>query len=159
MTYAELDALSDRFAAGLRGDGVRPGDAVGLQLPNLPHFLIAYFGILKNGSIVVPLNVLLKAPEVEYHLSDSEATGLITWAGLLAEAGKGAASAGIDRVYVVDRSGLGEPSIGQPFERACSRSPPVRHPSNRPIRATRRPSSTPRGRRGGPRARSSPTSS
>jgi long-chain acyl-CoA synthetase len=117
MTYAELDALSDRFAAGLRRDGVGPGDRVGLQLPNLPHFLIAYFGILKNGSIVVPLNVLLKAPEVEYHLSDSEAAALITWAGFAAEAGKGAANAGIDRVYVVDTSGLGEPSIGQPFER------------------------------------------
>jgi long-chain acyl-CoA synthetase len=117
MTYAELDALSDRFAAGLRRDGVGRGDTVGLQLPNLPHFLIAYFGILKNGSIVVPLNVLLKAPEVAYHLSDSEAAALITWAGFSAEAGKGAANAGVDRVYVVDTSGLGEPAIGQPFER------------------------------------------
>jgi long-chain acyl-CoA synthetase len=117
MTYAELDALSDRFATGLRGDGVRPGDRVGLQLPNLPHFLIAYFGILKNGSIVVPLNVLLKAPEIEYHLSDSQASALITWAGFVAESGKGAVNAGVDRVYVVDTGGVGEPAVGQPFER------------------------------------------
>jgi long-chain acyl-CoA synthetase len=92
MTYAELDALSDRFAAGLRRDGVGPGDRVALQLPNLPHFLIAYFGILKNGSSVVPLNVLLKAPEVEYHLSDSQASALVTWSGFVTESGKGAAN-------------------------------------------------------------------
>jgi long-chain acyl-CoA synthetase len=122
MTYAELDALSDRVAAGLRRDGVLPGDAVALQLPNLPHFLIAYFGILKNGSIVVPLNVLLKAPEIEYHLSDSGATAFITWAGFSAEAGKGAANAGVDRIYVVDTSGLSETALGQPFEHLLAES-------------------------------------
>jgi long-chain acyl-CoA synthetase len=116
MTYAELDALSDRFAAGLRRDGVGPGDRVALQLPNLPQFLVAYFGILKNGSIVVPLNVLLKAPEVDYHLSDSQASALITWSGFVGEAGKGAANAGLDRVYVVDTAGAAEPLVGHPFE-------------------------------------------
>jgi long-chain acyl-CoA synthetase len=117
MTYAELDILSDRCAAGLRRDGIRPGDPVALQLPNLPHFLIAYFGILKNGSIVVPLNVLLKAPEIEYQLSDSGAVAIITWAGFLTESAKGAAGAGVDRMYVVDTAGLGAPEAGQPFER------------------------------------------
>jgi long-chain acyl-CoA synthetase len=116
LTYAELDALSDRFAAGLRRDGICPGDRVALQLPNLPHFLIAYFGILKNGSIVVPLNVLLKAPEVEYHLTDSDASALITWAGFISESGKGAANAGVDHVYVVDTGADREPPVGHPFE-------------------------------------------
>jgi long-chain acyl-CoA synthetase len=117
MTYAELDHLSDRVAAGLRRNGIRPGDAIALQLPNVPQFLLAYFGILKNGSVVVPLNVLLKAPELEYHLSDSGARALITWSGFLDEAAKGAASAGVDRVYVVSTVGATEPSIGSPFDR------------------------------------------
>lgn len=116
MTYSELDALSDHLAAGLRRDGIGRGDAVALQLPNLPHFLIAYFGILKNGSVVVPLNVLLKAPEVEYHLSDSQARALITWSGFAAEAGKGAAGAGLDRIYVVNTSPGSHPPVGEPFE-------------------------------------------
>ena len=50
LSYAQLDALSDRFAAGLRASGVGPGETVGLQLPNIPQFLIAYFGMLKAGS-------------------------------------------------------------------------------------------------------------
>lgn len=115
MTYAELDALSDRFAAGLRQAGVGRGDAVALQLPNLPQFLIGYFGILKNGSVAVPLNVLLKAPELEYHLADSGARLLITWSGILPEAAKGAAAAGVSRIYVVDTIGVSEPTVGEAF--------------------------------------------
>jgi long-chain acyl-CoA synthetase len=117
MTYGELDGLSDRFAVGLRHEGVGRGDAVALQLPNLPQFLIAYFGILKNGSVVVPLNVLLKAPEVEYHLADSGARILITWSGFVDEAAKGAAAAGVNRIFVVDTIGVTDPSIGEPFDR------------------------------------------
>ena len=116
MTYAQLDALSDRFAAGLRLDGIGPGDPVALQLPNLPHFLIAYFGMLKNGSVAVPLNVLLKAREVEYHLSDSGARALLTWSGVADEAAKGAAGAGLDRIFIVDTEGVGQPHLGRPFE-------------------------------------------
>ncbi|SPL98957.1 Long-chain-fatty-acid--CoA ligase [[Actinomadura] parvosata subsp. kistnae] len=79
MTYAELDVLSDAVAEGLAVLGVRPGDAVGLQLPNIPEFVVAYFGILKNGAVVVPLNPLLKAREVAYCLGGSRARALITW--------------------------------------------------------------------------------
>ena len=67
MTYAELDAASDAVAEGLTGIGVGPGTAVGLQLPNIPQFVVAYFGILKAGGVVVPLNPLFKAREVAYH--------------------------------------------------------------------------------------------
>ena len=70
LTFRELDGLSDRFAAGLQAAGVVPGNSVALQLPNLPEFLIAYFGILKAGAVVVPMNVLLKAPEVEFYLAN-----------------------------------------------------------------------------------------
>lgn len=105
LSYAELDALSDRFAAGLRALGVEPQEAVGLQLPNLPHFLIAYFGILKAGCVVVPMNVLLKAPEVAHYLRDSAARLLVTWDGIAAEAARGAALAGGMPLYVVRTAG------------------------------------------------------
>ena len=101
MTYGELDALSDRLAAGLEAAGLRPGDAVALQLPNIPQFLVAYFGILKAGGVAVPLNVLLKAPEVAFYLGDSGAKILITWEGVLGDAAKGAAAAGVSEIYAV----------------------------------------------------------
>ncbi|HZC98792.1 MAG TPA: long-chain fatty acid--CoA ligase [Actinomycetes bacterium] len=101
MTYAQVDALSDQLAAALQERGLRPGDAVGLQLPNLPQFLVAYFGILKAGAAVVPMNVLLKAPEVAFYLGDSNARAFITWAGVLDDAAKGAAEAGVTDVFVV----------------------------------------------------------
>ena len=101
ITYRELDILSDAAAAGLRAAGVQRGDAVGLQLPNIPHFLIAYFGILKAGAVVVPMNVLLKAPEIAHQLRDSGARLLVAWDGVAAEAAKGAASAGDVPLYVV----------------------------------------------------------
>ena len=101
ISYTQLDALSDGVAAGLRAMGVGRGSAVGLQLPNIPHFLIAYFGILKAGAAAVPMNVLLKAPEVTHQLSDSGARLLVTWDGVAAEAARGAAEAGDVPVYVV----------------------------------------------------------
>jgi long-chain acyl-CoA synthetase len=106
LSYAQLDALSDRFAAGLRAAGIGPGETVGLQLPNIPQFLIAYFGMLKAGCIGVPLNVLLKAPEIAFCLADSRATSLIAWAGVAAEALPGAAEAGVSAVYMVNTPGV-----------------------------------------------------
>jgi long-chain acyl-CoA synthetase len=105
MTYGELDAASDSVAEGLVETGVRPGDMVALQLPNIPQFAVAYFGILKAGGVVVPMNPLFKAREVAYCLRHSRARALITWAGVAAEAGKGAAEAGVDAVYAVGPAG------------------------------------------------------
>ncbi len=123
LTYAELDTLSDRFASGLRRQGVLPGQAVALQLPNLPEFVIAYFGTLKAGSVVVPLNVLLKAPEVAYQLANSRACLLVTWAGVAAEAAKGAADAGLDQIYVVTLPGSSKVPVGSPFQELLSGEP------------------------------------
>jgi long-chain acyl-CoA synthetase len=72
LSYAALDARSNQIAHGLRALGVRPGDRVALSCPNTPHFPPAYFGILKAGGVVVPLNVLLKAREIAYHLRDAD---------------------------------------------------------------------------------------
>src|SRR6202167_670351 len=101
LSYAQLDELSDQAAAGLAAAGVRPGDMVGLQLPNIPQFVIAYFGILKAGGVVVPMNVLLKAREIAFQLEDSGARALITYGGILDEAAKAAESAAVASVYVV----------------------------------------------------------
>src|SRR4051794_27739802 len=87
-SYRELDELSGRVAAGLRSAELSPGQVVALQLPNIPHFLIAYFGALKAGLVVLPLNPLLMAPEIEYHLTDSSAALLVGFASMHAEAAK-----------------------------------------------------------------------
>jgi len=98
LTYAEIDSLSDVAAAGLRARGISPGDTVGLQLPNIPQFVISYFGILKAGGVVVPMNVLLRAPEIAFYLSDSQAKILITFSMFLDQAAAGAAEAGLTEV-------------------------------------------------------------
>jgi long-chain acyl-CoA synthetase len=115
LTYGQLDAASDRVAASLTAGGIMPGDPVALQLPNIPQFLISYFGILKAGAVVVPLNVLLKAPEVAFHLADSRARLMITWEGILAEAVKGAHAAGLDQIYAVGHAA--DQGDAVPFER------------------------------------------
>ena len=89
-SYAELDAQSGQFAAGLEAAGLVPGDVVAIQLPNVPQFLVAYFGVLKAGMTLLPLNPLLKAPEISYHLSDAQARILVTFELFVADAGKAA---------------------------------------------------------------------
>ena len=81
ITYAELDHQAQRVAAALTAMGIAPGDHVALSCPNLPWFPMAYFGILKAGAVVVPLNVLLKPREIAYHLKDSDAKALLAFEG------------------------------------------------------------------------------
>ena len=81
ITYAELNASADKVAAGLQAMGIRPGDHVALSCPNVPWFPIAYFGILKAGAVVVPLNVMLKPREIAYHLKDSHAKAYLAFEG------------------------------------------------------------------------------
>ncbi|MGZ6746199.1 MAG: long-chain-fatty-acid--CoA ligase [Nocardioides sp.] len=81
LTYAQVDAAANQVANLLVERGIRPGDKVALSCANLPHFTIAYYGILKAGATVVPLNVLLKAREVAYHLGDSEAKAYLCFEG------------------------------------------------------------------------------
>jgi len=75
-----------KFAGALRGLGVQPGQHVALLLPNTPHFPVSYFGILHAGNVVVPLNVLLTAEEIAYHIEDSDAVVLVAWEGFAAQA-------------------------------------------------------------------------
>lgn len=88
MSYGQLHAASNMFANVLLKNGLEPGQKVAMMLPNIPQFLVVYYGILKAGGVVVPLNVLLKAPEVAYHLEDSDSIILVAWEGF-AEAAVG----------------------------------------------------------------------
>ncbi|MFF3408992.1 long-chain fatty acid--CoA ligase [Streptomyces sp. NPDC002742] len=81
MTYAELDTAARRVAGLLRSRGIEPGDKVAVSCPNLPSFPVVYYGILKAGAVVVPLNVLLKGREIAYHLADSEAKAYFCFEG------------------------------------------------------------------------------
>ncbi|MFI9150269.1 long-chain fatty acid--CoA ligase [Streptomyces sp. NPDC053367] len=100
ISYAELDEASARAAALLRAEGVRPGDRVALMLPNVPQFVVLYYGVLRAGGIVVPLNPLLKARETAYHLTDSGAALLWEWHQAPGEGAQGAADAGVRHVAV-----------------------------------------------------------
>lgn len=71
LTFQDLDALADRFAAGLQQMGVKKGDRVAIYLPNCPQFIIAYYGTLRAGGIAVPCNPLYVARELEHQLNDS----------------------------------------------------------------------------------------
>ncbi|MFD9330339.1 long-chain fatty acid--CoA ligase [Streptomyces sp. NPDC060065] len=99
-SYAELDDRSARAAALLRAEGVRPGDRVALMLPNVPEFVVLYYGVLRAGGIVVPLNPLLKTRETEYHLSDSGAVLLFEWHQPPGEGVQGAAAAAVPHMAV-----------------------------------------------------------
>ncbi|MDL4775171.1 MULTISPECIES: long-chain-fatty-acid--CoA ligase [Thermomonosporaceae] len=81
LSYSFVDSIANQVANLLRSRGIGPGDKVALSSPNLPYFPMIYFGALKAGAIVVPLNVLLKPREIAYHLADSDAKALFCFEG------------------------------------------------------------------------------
>src|SRR5262249_25757909 len=81
LTYGQLDAAASQVASALIARGIRPGDRVAVSCPNLPSFPIVYFGILKAGAVVVPLNILLTEREIAYHLTDSGARAYFCFEG------------------------------------------------------------------------------
>jgi long-chain acyl-CoA synthetase len=93
LSYQMVDGFAQRFAGALRGLGVQPGQHVALMLPNVSQFTISYFGCHYAANPVVPLNVLLTADEIAYHLDDSDSVALVVWEGFYE-----AAHAGFNRV-------------------------------------------------------------
>lgn len=71
ITYREMDELTDRLAAGLAELGIKKGDRIGLFMPNTPQFVTAYFAILKLGGVVVAINPLYTANEIEHQVKDA----------------------------------------------------------------------------------------
>ena len=122
LSYAELNGAANQVANLLVESGVRPGDRVALSCPNLPYFPIVYYGILKAGAVVVPLNVLLKAGEIAYHLRDSGAKAYFCFEGtadlpLGAEGWQGYSRAtGCDNFFLI----TADPQAPTPIEGATT---------------------------------------
>ena len=102
LNYAQLREAAGRLTSLLASAGVAKGDRVGLMMPNIPAFPVAFYGALGAGAVVVPMNPLLKSREVAYYLGDSGARVLFAWHGSAGEAAKGAAEAGAEVIRVDD---------------------------------------------------------
>lgn len=114
--YAALAGLAERAAAGLIQAGIRPGAAVGLYLPNSPHYLASFFGALRAGARVVQLSPLDAERELAHKLADSDARVVVTvnLAPMLPTALKLQAAGHIDTLIVADDAACG-PSDNAPL--------------------------------------------
>jgi long-chain acyl-CoA synthetase len=100
LSYEMLDEATRRIAALVQASGLEPGDRVGIMLPNVPYFPAVYFGVLRAGGVVVPMNVLLKGREVRFYLEDPEARLLFAWHDFADAAENGADEAGAECILV-----------------------------------------------------------
>jgi long-chain acyl-CoA synthetase len=100
LSYVGLADASARVVTLLRHLGVQPGDRVAVMLPNIPEFAVVYYGVLRAGAVVVPMNPLLKEREVGYYAEDSDARLIVAWDGCADEARMGAKRAGVPYVVV-----------------------------------------------------------
>src|SRR5215204_6718983 len=100
LTYSMLDEGSARVAGLLKAKRLEPGDRVGLMMPNVPYFPAIYYGILRAGGIVVPMNVLLKKREVGFYLQDPGAKIVFAWGDFAEAAEAGAEEAGTEVILV-----------------------------------------------------------
>jgi long-chain acyl-CoA synthetase len=100
VSYELLNEGAARVAGLLKERGLQPGDRVGVMLPNVPYFAFVYYGVLRAGGVVVPMNVLLKGREVSFYLSDSGARQLCVWKDFAEAAEEAAYAAGTDVITV-----------------------------------------------------------
>jgi long-chain acyl-CoA synthetase len=107
MTYRALDEASARVAGLLLQRGLAPGDRVGIMMPNVAEVPVVYYGVLRAGGVVVPMNPLLKGREVAFYLGNSGAGLVFAWHAFAEQARAGAEQAGADLI-VVDTDGFPE---------------------------------------------------
>ena len=119
-TYAELDDLTARVAGLLAEAGVAVGDRVGVMLPNVPEFAVTYYGTLRAGAVVVPMNPLLKAREVAHYLGNSGAK-LIFATPTAADEVRASAPADC-QVIVVDQTFAGRLTAATPLAEVRKKS-------------------------------------
>ena len=98
FSYAEIDRLSDRFAALLQAEGVAPGTSVAVFLGNCPQFAVAFFGILKAGCVHVPVNPMFKEHELLHELNDARAEVIVADHALMDLVDKVRPQTGVRRV-------------------------------------------------------------
>ncbi len=122
VNYAVLNEGATRIAGLLKEKGIEPGDRVGIMLPNVPYFGIVYYGILRAGGVVVPMNVLLKGREVAFYLKDSGAKIVFAWHDFGEAATTGAEEAGTEAILVkpgeFDQLVMNAPRAEEDVERA-----------------------------------------
>ncbi len=111
ISYGEFWAQTGQFAAALRDAGVEDGDAVGVYLPNLPQFVVAFHGALRAGCRVVPMNPQYKSREIEHLLSDSGAETVVALADVVPFVEEVREDTNVERVVTVG----GDADSGTPF--------------------------------------------
>ena len=124
MSYAELDAASDAFAARLQALGVAKGEPVVLFLNNCPQYLVAHFGIQKIGAIVCPSGPLNKEHELAYQVDDLKARVIVAASSLLPVVDKVRTSGTLAHVFAVHYADLlpAAPTLDLPAELAAAAS-------------------------------------
>ena len=111
LSYGEFWAQTRQFAAALRNAGVEAGDAVGIYLPNLPQFVVAFHGALRAGCTVVPMNPQYKSREIQHLLSDSGAETVVALADVVPFVEQVRDDTSVERVVTVG----GDADTGTPF--------------------------------------------
>ncbi|MDM0026887.1 AMP-binding protein [Variovorax saccharolyticus] len=131
LSYAELDAASDAFAARLQALGVKKGEPVVLFLNNCPQYLVAHFGIQKIGAIVCPSGPLNKEHELAYQLGDLQARVIVAASSLLPVVDKVRAQSALAHVFVVHYADLlpAAPALELPAELAAAQREPREVPA------------------------------
>jgi acyl-CoA synthetase (AMP-forming)/AMP-acid ligase II len=100
ITYHELDKLANRFAHFLKKSGLKPGDTVGVHLPNIPAYYISIIGIQKAGCVLTGVSPLLQPRELEYQLTDSGTKLLVTLDALFEKLEPIVSQTGVQRIAV-----------------------------------------------------------
>jgi|Deesub1362A_J573_1020465.scaffolds.fasta_scaffold00216_50 long-chain acyl-CoA synthetase len=77
-TYSELNKLAERFATALYNFGIQKGDRVAIYLPNIPQFIVSYYGTMMAGGVVVACNAMYREKELAHQVNDSGARIIIT---------------------------------------------------------------------------------
>ena len=126
VTWAEIDAGSEAFAARLQALGVRKGEPVALFMNNCPQYVMAHYGIQKIGAVVCPCGPLNKEHELAYQLNDLQARVIVSAASLLPVVDKVRATTALAHVFVVHYAEMlpASPTLALPAELAQLQAEP-----------------------------------
>ncbi len=111
ITYRQLDAVSNKFANALSSLGVKKGDRVAVFLPNIPQFIVAYFGVLKADAVVTTISPLHREREVEYQLRDSGAQTIVVLDSLFGVVNQVWAKTALKNVIVTSQDASEEANV------------------------------------------------